>query len=47
MSMKAYEEKLLMLDVYSKLAEAEEDIQTGRLLNADTALKQLREKYHV
>lgn len=47
MSMKAYEEKMLMLDVYSRLAEAEEDIQTGRLLNADTALKQLREKYHV
>lgn len=36
-----------MLDVYSKLAEAEEDIQAGRLLDADTALKQLREKYNV
>ncbi len=47
MSMKAYEEKLLMLDFYSKLAEAEDDIQAGRLLDADTALKQLREKYHI
>lgn len=47
MSMKAYEEKLLMLDVYSKLAEAEEDIQAGRLIDADIALKQVREKYGV
>lgn len=47
MSMKAYEEKMLMLDVYSKLAEAEEDIQAGRLIDADTALKQVRQKYNV
>lgn len=47
MSMKAYEEKMLILDVYSRLAEAEEDIQAGRLLDADAALKQLREKYRV
>lgn len=38
---------MMMPDVYSKLAEAEEDIQTGHLLNADTALNRLREKYRV
>ena len=30
MSMKAYEEKLAVLDVYSKLAEAEEEIREGK-----------------
>ena len=31
MSMKAYEEKLFMADVYAKLAEAESDIQEGSI----------------
>ena len=47
MSMKAYEEKMWMLDVYAKLAEAEQDLQNGESVDARTALKALREKYHV
>ena len=47
MSMKAYEEKMLMLDIYTKLAQAEEDIQAGQVKDARTALKALRERYDV
>ena len=47
MSMKAYEEKMLMLDVFTKLAQAEDDIQTGQVKDARAALKALREKYDV
>ena len=47
MSMKAYEEKMLMVDVYARIAEAEQDIQAGRTLDAKAALKELREKHHV
>ena len=45
MSMQAYEEKLCLLDVYEKLAEAEEDLEQGRTLDARGDLKSLREKY--
>lgn len=47
MSMKAYEEKMWMLDVYAKLAEAEQELQNGEGVDARTALNALREKYHV
>ena len=47
MSMKAYEEKMLMLDIYTKLAKAEDDIQAGQVKDARIALKALREKYDV
>lgn len=47
MSMKAYEEKMWMLDVYAKLAEAEQELQDGEGVDARSALKSLREKYHV
>ncbi len=47
MSMKAYEEKMYMLDVYSKLAAAEKEVKDGKLLDADKGLKNLREKYNV
>ena len=47
MSMKAYEERLLMLDVFEKLAEAEEDIKAGKTMDAKAALKELRTKYNV
>ena len=43
MSMKAYEEKLAMLDVYAKLAEAE--IREGKTVDARSSLKELRTKY--
>lgn len=47
MSIKAYEEKMYMLDVYSKLAAAEKEVKDGKLLDADKSLKNLREKYNV
>lgn len=47
MSMKVYEEKMLMLDIYAKLAEAEHEVRDGRLLNARDALQELRAKYDV
>jgi len=42
MSMKAYEEKLALLDVYAKLAEAEEQLSQGKTVDARAALKGLR-----
>jgi PHD/YefM family antitoxin component YafN of YafNO toxin-antitoxin module len=45
MSMKAYEEKLFMADVYSKLAEAETAIEQGKTSDAHQGLEELREKY--
>jgi len=47
MSLKVYEEKMYMLDVYEKLAAAEVEITKGKILNADSSLKSIREKYHV
>lgn len=47
MSMKTYEEKMFMLDVYSKLAAAEEQLAEGKTLDGDASLKSLREKYNV
>ncbi len=45
MSMKAYEEKLWLLDTYAKIADAEEDLKAGRLTDARSALKELRERH--
>lgn len=45
MSMKAYEEKMFMAGVYSKLAEAESDVKEGKVSDAREGLKTLREKY--
>lgn len=47
MSMKVYEEKLLMADVYARIGKAEEEIQTGKTLDAKAALKELRIKHNV
>lgn len=47
MSMKMYEEKMFMLNVYSKLIAAEEQIAEGKVLDGDISLKSLREKYNV
>lgn len=41
MSMKAYEEKMLMLDVYERLAAAEDEVQAGKVQDARAALKEL------
>ncbi len=47
MSMKAYEEKMHMIDIYNKLAAAEEQIKDGKMLDAEASMKGLREKYNV
>lgn len=45
MSMKAYEEKMLMTDVYAKLAEAEDEVREGKVLDARDALRELRARH--
>lgn len=45
MSMEAYEERMRMLDVYAKLASAEQQVASGQVLSAEDSLKGLREKY--
>ena len=47
MSMKLYEEKLSMLDVYNKLEEAEREVTEGKVLDGDASLQRIREKYNV
>jgi len=47
MSIKVYEEKMYMLDVYSKLEAAEEQIKEGKLMDAESSLKEIRNKYNV
>jgi PHD/YefM family antitoxin component YafN of YafNO toxin-antitoxin module len=47
MSMKMYEEKMFMLDVYSKLNAAEAQLAEGKGLDGDASLKSVREKYNV
>ena len=45
MSMKAYEEKMWLLDAYAKLAEAEAELQDGKTVDARSALKEFRGKH--
>lgn len=45
MSIEAYEERVRMLDVYTKLSEAEEQIKAGKVRKAEDSAKELREKY--
>ena len=47
MSVKMYEEKLYMLDIYNKLVAAEMQIAEGKMLDGDSSLKSIREKYNV
>lgn len=47
MSMRTYEERLGMADIYAKLAEAEEDIRAGRISDAVSSLSDIRAKYNV
>ena len=47
MSIELYEKKMLMLDVYAKLNAAEEQVQQGKVLDAEKSLKSIREKYNV
>ncbi len=47
MSMEMYEKKMFLLDAYTKLADAEEQVKQGKLLDAEKELEALREKYNV
>jgi PHD/YefM family antitoxin component YafN of YafNO toxin-antitoxin module len=47
MSVKMYEEKLYMLDIYNKLAAAEAQIVKGKVLDPDISIKSIRDKYNV
>lgn len=47
MSVKMYEEKLYMLDIYNKLAAAETQIAERKVIEGDSSLKSIREKYNV
>jgi PHD/YefM family antitoxin component YafN of YafNO toxin-antitoxin module len=43
-SMKVYEEKMYMLDVYSSLKAAEEQIKEEKLMDVRASLKEIRTK---
>lgn len=45
MSMKAYEERMFLLDVEEALVEAEDAISEGRVVDARSALSDMRKKY--
>lgn len=45
MSLETYEKQMRLLDVYSKLAVAEEQVKTGKVITGDTSMKGLRERY--
>ena len=45
MSMETYEERMLLLDVYTRLAVAEDQIKAGNVMPADDSIRRLREKH--
>ena len=45
MRMKAYEERMMMLDVYDRLAAAEDEVQAGKVTDARASLRELRQKH--
>ena len=45
MSMKVYEEKMQLLELYEQLAAAEENIHAGKVTDARTSLHELRQKH--
>lgn len=45
MSMETYEAKMRMLEIHTKLAQAEEQIRAGQVRPAEDALQELVEKY--
>lgn len=47
MSMETYKEKMYILEVYDKLNAAETQITEGKVLDAQNAIKSVREKYNV
>lgn len=47
MSMETYEAKMQMLEIHTKLAQAEEQIRAGQVRPAEDALQKLAEKYRL
>lgn len=47
MSMKTYEEKLELLDVYTKLEQAERQLEAGETVDPRASLQKLRAKYGI
>lgn len=47
MSMSVYEEKMLIHDVYEKIAAAEQQEKEGKTLDARASLNSIRKKYNV
>ena len=47
MSISLYEQYMRKLEVYSKIEEAEQDLKNNDYYDADMAVAELREKYHV
>lgn len=47
MSMKTYEKKFALMDVYAKLTEAENQFSKKEIVDARTGLKELRSKYGI
>ena len=45
MSMETYEAQMQMLEIHTKLAQAEEQIRAGQVRPAEDALQELAEKY--
>lgn len=45
MSMETYEKQMGLLELYGKLAEAEDDMAAGRMLDGEEAFRKLRERY--
>jgi len=47
MSIKIFEERMFMQDIYCKIEESETDVSAGRTKSAKESLKRIREKYNV
>ncbi len=45
MSMETYERSMARTELFSRIAEGEEDVENGNLLDSDSALKSLREEF--
>ena len=45
MSMAAYEERLLRLEMYSKIMEGKAQADKGKVIDGETVIKRLRDKY--
>lgn len=47
MSMELYEQKMSLLDAFTKLEAAEMNVQEGKVLDAEEGLISIRKKYSV